>query len=117
MVAPALAAAASLDASVADMRFVKPLDESLIEELCASHRLLVTVEENVVAGGAGTAVAEFLSERGIEMPLLHLGLPDRFLEHGKPQDMLRDAGLDAAGIENSIRDRLQLSAGSRQAAC
>ena len=117
MVAPALVAAGVLDASVADMRFVKPLDEHMIEEICASHSLLVTVEENVVAGGAGSAVAEFLSERGIEIPLLHLGLPNRFLEHGKPQDMLRDAGLDASGLEASIRSRLQSGAGARQAAC
>jgi len=106
MVAPALAAAAALDASVADMRFVKPLDEELVLELCAGHRLLVTIEESAVAGGAGAAVTELLAERGIVMPLLHLGLPDRFLEHGKPQDMLRDAGLDAARIEAAIRERL-----------
>jgi 1-deoxy-D-xylulose-5-phosphate synthase len=117
VLAPALSAAGELDASVADMRFVKPLDTALIEELSATHRLLVTVEENVVAGGAGAAVAEFLSERGIVMPLLQLGLPDRFLEHGKPQDMLRDAGLDAAGIEASIRGRMQSDNVSRQAVC
>jgi 1-deoxy-D-xylulose-5-phosphate synthase len=107
MVGPALAAAASLDASVADMRFVKPLDEDLVLELCAGHALLVTVEENAIAGGAGTAVAELLAARGIVMPLLQLGLPDRFLEHGKPHDMLHDAGLDAEGIEASIRERLK----------
>ena len=106
MVAPALAAAAALEASVADMRFVKPLDEELILELCASHALLVTVEENAVAGGAGAAVAELLAARGIVMPLLVLGLPDRFLEHGKPQQMLHDVGLDAEGIEAAIRERL-----------
>ena len=106
MVAPALAAASALEASVADMRFVKPLDEELILELCASHSLLVTVEENAVAGGAGAAVAELLAARGIVMPLLVLGLPDRFLEHGKPQQMLHDVGLDAEGIEAAIRERL-----------
>jgi len=106
MVAPALAAASALEASVADMRFVKPLDEELILELCAGHSLLVTVEENAVAGGAGAAVAELLAARGIVMPLLVLGLPDRFLEHGKPQQMLHDVGLDAEGIEAAIRERL-----------
>jgi 1-deoxy-D-xylulose-5-phosphate synthase len=106
MATPALVAGATLEASVADMRFVKPLDEELILQLCASHALLVTVEENAVAGGAGAAVAELLAARGIVMPLLVLGLPDRFLEHGKPQQMLHDVGLDAEGIEASIRERL-----------
>ncbi|MCG3170883.1 MAG: 1-deoxy-D-xylulose-5-phosphate synthase [Pseudomonadales bacterium] len=106
MVTPALAASAALDASVADMRFVKPLDEELILELAASHALLVTVEENVVAGGAGSAVGEFLADRGITLPVLMLGLPDRFLEHGKPATMLQAVGLDAAGIEAAVRERL-----------
>ena len=116
MVAPALAAASALEASVADMRFVKPLDEELILELCASHSLLVTVEENAVAGGAGAAVAELLAARGIVMPLLVLGLPDRFLEHGKPQQMLHDVGLDAEGIEAAIRERLAAMRPSRWSA-
>ncbi len=106
MVTPALAAGAALDASVADMRFVKPLDEELILDLAASHALLVTVEENVVAGGAGSAVGEFLADRGITLPVLMLGLPDRFLEHGKPATMLQSVGLDAEGIERSVRERL-----------
>jgi 1-deoxy-D-xylulose-5-phosphate synthase len=113
---PALAAASALDASIADMRFVKPLDEELILEFAAAHSLLVTVEENAIAGGAGAAVAEFLAERGLVMPVLHLGLPDRFLEHGKPQDMLRGAGLDAAGLEASIRARMKTLRIARQAA-
>jgi 1-deoxy-D-xylulose-5-phosphate synthase len=113
---PALAAANALDASIADMRFVKPLDEELVLEFAAAHRLLVTVEENVVAGGAGAAVAELLATCGVVMPVLHLGLPDRFLEHGKPQDMLRDVGLDAPGIEASIRARLKALRIGRQAA-
>jgi 1-deoxy-D-xylulose-5-phosphate synthase len=108
MVTPALAAAAALDATLADMRFVKPLDEELVLQLCDSHQLLVCVEENVVCGGAGSAVAEMLGAHGIVMPLLQIGLPDRFLEHGKPQDMLRDVGLDATGIEAAIRERLML---------
>jgi 1-deoxy-D-xylulose-5-phosphate synthase len=107
MVAPSLAAAESLKASVADMRFVKPLDEELVLEFAAKHTLLVTAEENTVAGGAGAAVSELLAAHGIVMPVLHIGLPDRFLDHGKPQDMLKSVGLDAAGIEASIRARLK----------
>jgi 1-deoxy-D-xylulose-5-phosphate synthase len=116
MVAPAIAAGDALDATVVDMRFVKPLDEELLEELSASHMLLVTVEENTVAGGAGAGVNEWFAARGTLVPLLNLGLPDRFLEHGKPQDMLRGVGLDAAGIEHAIRGRLDLLRPSRQAA-
>ncbi len=107
MVTPALAAADALDASVADMRFVKPLDEELVLAFAAKHKLLVTAEENALAGGAGAAVAEFLAAKGIVMPVLQLALPDRFLEHGKPQDMLKAVSLDAAGIEASIRQRLK----------
>ena len=103
LVAPALAAAEVLDASVADMRFVKPLDGDLLRELAASHSLLVTLEENAVAGGAGTGVAETLSALGIQVPVLYLGLPDVFIEHGDPQKMLADCGLDAAGIERTVR--------------
>ena len=107
MVAPSVVAAESLKASVADMRFVKPLDEELVLEFAAKHTLLVTTEENTVAGGAGAAVSELLAARGIVIPVLHLGLPDSFLDHGKPQDMLKSVGLDAAGIEASIRARLK----------
>ncbi len=107
MVAPSLQAAGALDASVADMRFVKPLDEELVLAFAARHKLLVTTEENTLAGGAGAAVSELLAARGIVMPVLHIALPDRFLDHGKPQDMLKDVGLDAAGIEASIRARLK----------
>jgi 1-deoxy-D-xylulose-5-phosphate synthase len=106
LVAPALAAAEALDASVADMRFVKPLDVDLLRELAHSHRLLVTLEENAVAGGAGAGVAEVLAELGIEVPILHLGLPDRFIEHGDAARMLADCGLDAAGIEHAVRPRI-----------
>jgi 1-deoxy-D-xylulose-5-phosphate synthase len=103
LVAPALAAAEALDASVADMRFVKPLDVDLLRELATSHSLLVTLEENAIAGGAGAGVAEALSALGIQVPVLHLGLPDRFIEHGDPQKMLADCGLDAAGIGRAVR--------------
>jgi 1-deoxy-D-xylulose-5-phosphate synthase len=105
MVQPSLAAAGPLDATVANMRFVKPLDRALLEKLARSHDALVTVEENVVMGGAGSACAEVLAELGIEVPLLLLGLPDRFVDHGDTQQLLASVGLDAAGIERSIRER------------
>jgi len=108
LVIPALAAAGSLDASVADMRFVKPLDVNLLRELAQSHRLLVTLEENAVAGGAGAGVAEALAELGIQVPILHLGLPDRFIEHGDVSTMLADCGLDPAGIERAVHQRITL---------
>ncbi len=108
LVAPALAAADALDASVADMRFVKPLDVDLLRELAHGHRLLVTLEENAVAGGAGAAVAEALAELGLSVPVLHLGLPDIFIEHGDPARMLADCGLDATGIERTVRQRITL---------
>jgi 1-deoxy-D-xylulose-5-phosphate synthase len=110
LVAPALEAAETLDASVADMRFVKPLDIALLRELAASHELLVTLEENAVAGGAGAAVAEAAAELGLHVPLLHLGLPDRFIEHGDHARMLADCGLDAAGIVGAVRLRAQPAA-------
>jgi 1-deoxy-D-xylulose-5-phosphate synthase len=99
----ALQVAEALDASVADMRFVKPLDRDLLRQLATSHSRLVTIEENAVMGGAGAAVAEALAEMGITLPLLHLGLPDRFVEHGDPAVLLARCGLDAAGIERDIR--------------
>ena len=108
LVAPALQAAEALDASVADMRFVKPLDLDLLRELAHSHRLLVTLEENVVAGGAGAGVAEVLAGLGLTVSVLHLGLPDTFIEHGDPAAMLAGCGLDAAGITHSVRRRITL---------
>lgn len=110
LVAPALEAAETLDASVADMRFVKPLDTGLLHELAQSHRLLVTLEENTVAGGAGAGVAEALAELGLNVPVLHLGLPDAFIEHGDPARMLAACGLDAAGIGQAVRQRTTLLA-------
>lgn len=104
MVAPALAAAEALNATVADMRFVKPLDTALIRELALTHEALVTLEENVVMGGAGSAVAEALAKLGIVRPILHLGLPDRFVEHGDRALLLARCGLDAAGIERAVRN-------------
>jgi 1-deoxy-D-xylulose-5-phosphate synthase len=102
---PALAAAAKLDATVANMRFVKPLDAALVAELARSHDAIVTVEEGCVMGGAGSAVQEALAAAGIEIPVLTLGLPDEFVEHGDPAKLLAMCGLDAAGIEQSILKR------------
>lgn len=105
MLHPALAAAANLDATVVDMRFAKPLDEALVREMADTHTAIVTVEEGCIAGGAGSAVAECLSAAGVTVPMLHLGLPDRFIEHGDPAKLLAECGLDAAGIEAGIRQR------------
>ncbi|MEA5097406.1 MAG: 1-deoxy-D-xylulose-5-phosphate synthase [Burkholderiaceae bacterium] len=105
MVAPALGAAETLDATVANMRFVKPLDKELVLQLALSHDALVTVEEGCIMGGAGSAVAEVLAEAGIEKPLLQLGLPDRFIDHGDVTQLLAMCGLDASGIATAIRQR------------
>ncbi|MFJ1574056.1 1-deoxy-D-xylulose-5-phosphate synthase [Pseudomonas fluorescens] len=102
----ALQVAEKLDATVVDMRFVKPLDEGLVLELAANHELLVTIEENAIMGGAGAAVGEFLSREAVLKQLLHLGLPDTYVEHAKPAQMLAECGLDAAGIEASVRARM-----------
>ncbi len=107
MVAPALQAAEQLDATVVDMRFVKPLDEELIGDMAAKHQLIVTVEENAVMGGAGSAVNEFLLAENYRIPVLNLGLPDHFLDQGKVPDMLAGIGLDAEQIANAIADKLK----------
>jgi len=106
MVKPALEAAASLDATVANMRFVKPLDVELVRRLALSHELLVTVEEHQVMGGAGGAVCEALNALGIEKRVLLLGLPDRFIEHGDPAKLLSSVGLDRDGILKSVAGAL-----------
>jgi 1-deoxy-D-xylulose-5-phosphate synthase len=102
---PALAAAEKLDATVVDMRFAKPLDEALVLDIARSHDAIVTVEEGTIAGGAGSAVGECLAANGVTLPLLHLGLPDHFVEHGDPAKLLAQCGLDAAGIEQAVRQR------------
>jgi 1-deoxy-D-xylulose-5-phosphate synthase len=102
---PALAAAERLDATVANMRFVKPLDTELLLRLARSHEALVTVEEGCLPGGAGAAVLEALQAAGLTLPVLNLGLPDSFSEHGDPAKLLAQMGLDAAGIEQSIVKR------------
>jgi 1-deoxy-D-xylulose-5-phosphate synthase len=102
MLAPALEAGAAFNATVVNMRFVKPLDEELVRKLARTHDLLVTVEENVVAGGAGSAVNECLMAAGLPTRVVNLGLPDRFIEHGDHREQLAQCGLDAAGIRRTI---------------
>ncbi len=102
---PALQAAEKLDATVVNMRFVKPLDSEMVLQVARSHEAIVTLEEGCVMGGAGSAVAECLAENGLAVPMLQLGLPDKVLEHGDPQTLLAMCGLDAAGIEASVRQR------------
>jgi 1-deoxy-D-xylulose-5-phosphate synthase len=106
MLHPCLQAADEMDATVANMRFVKPLDEALVASLASTHDCLVTIEENVVMGGAGSAVAECLETLGIAIPLLQLGLPDRFVEHGDHASQLSNCGLDKTGIMAAVRDKL-----------
>ena len=91
------------------MRFVKPVDRELAYRLAGTHDVIVTVEENVVAGGAGSAVAEALAADGVTVPLLMLGLPEQFVEHGDSQQLLAECGLDGAGIARAIREHLDES--------
>ena len=106
MVKPALEASETLDATVVDMRFVKPIDEQLIRELAVSHQLIITIEENVTMGGAGSAVNEFLTKANIKVATLNLGLPDKFLDHGKASDMLANVSLDRKGVIQSVQNKL-----------
>jgi len=102
LVAPAVQIAETLDATLVNMRFVKPLDEELIIALAARHRALVTIEENAVYGGAGSAVGELLAAEGLQVPLLQIGIPDRFIEHGSREGCLAAAGLDAASLQARV---------------
>ncbi len=102
----ALQAGEALDATVVNMRFIKPLDEARLLELAATHDLLVTVEDNAIMGGAGSAVLEVLSAHRVSTQTLLLGLPDTYVEHGEQGQLLADCGLDAAGIEAAIKARL-----------
>jgi 1-deoxy-D-xylulose-5-phosphate synthase len=106
MVAPALAVAEAIDATVINMRFIKPLDADMVLDMAASHELLVTVEESVVAGGAGSAVAECLADAGVSANIANCGLPDRLIQHGSRDEMLADAGLTTDGIGRFIQERL-----------
>jgi 1-deoxy-D-xylulose-5-phosphate synthase len=105
MVAPSVAAGDAVDATVVNMRWVKPVDAALLAELARDHDAFVTVEEHAVMGGAGSACAEALIARGIAKPMLMLGLSDHFIDHGDPALLLKLEGLDATGIERSIRER------------
>jgi 1-deoxy-D-xylulose-5-phosphate synthase len=111
LVLPALRAGEALDATVVNMRFVKPLDERLILELAVSHKLLVTIEENAIAGGAGSAVAELLAAEGVTARCVHLGLPDHFIDQASREEQLASCGLSADGIETSVRSLLGESEG------
>jgi 1-deoxy-D-xylulose-5-phosphate synthase len=115
MVAPSLAAGRVLGATVANMRFIKPLDVELLLRLAREHAQLVTVEEGCIMGGAGAAVAEALAAAGVVKPLLMLGLPDTFIQHGDPAGLLASVGLDADGIANAIRQRFPDGQGRRVA--
>ena len=106
MLKPSLEAAEELNATVANMRFVKPLDDELILSLAANHDLLVTIEENTIMGGAGSAVLESLESKGIMVSVLQLGLPDTFIDQGDPIQMLVDCGRDKVGIIKAIRNKL-----------
>jgi 1-deoxy-D-xylulose-5-phosphate synthase len=97
-----LEAAESLDATVINMRFVKPLDDDMVVRMAAEHDLLVTVDENAIAGGAGSAVNECLAAHNVQVAVLNLGLPDRFIQHGGRGDMLREACLDSDGILRAV---------------
>lgn len=106
MLGPALEVAEKLDLTVVNMRFVKPLDEAMVLEMARSHELLVTFEENVVAGGAGSAVNECLAAHGEAVTIANCGLPDRLIQHGTREEMLTDAGLDVPGFEQFVRTRI-----------
>ncbi|MFU8797203.1 MAG: transketolase C-terminal domain-containing protein, partial [Gammaproteobacteria bacterium] len=88
------------------MRFVKPLDTELIRTLAQEYKLFVTIEENAIMGGAGSAVNEYLAEQNLHTPILNLGLPDCFIEHGVQADMLSECGLDAAGITKAVQKKI-----------
>ena len=113
LVPEAAKVAEALDATLVNMRFVKPLDTDLIAEMAAEHERIVTIEDNVVAGGAGGAVVETLGELGIARPVLRLGLPDAFCDHGSREEVLADLGLDAAGMERRIRAWIASGAAAR----
>ncbi|WP_124950989.1 1-deoxy-D-xylulose-5-phosphate synthase [Sulfuriferula thiophila] len=106
LVTPALAAAEQIDATVADMRFVKPIDQTLIQQLASSHDLIVTLEENAIMGGAGSAVSECLHALGLTTRVIQLGLPDHYIDHGDHAQMLHECGLDAVGIITNVNRAL-----------
>jgi 1-deoxy-D-xylulose-5-phosphate synthase len=103
----ALQAGEELGAKVVDMRFIKPLDHKIIEEVSSRFKLIVTLEDNVIAGGAGSAVNEKLNELNSKSSVLNLGLPDEFVEHGDQEQQKTLTGLDAAGVINSIKEKFK----------
>jgi 1-deoxy-D-xylulose-5-phosphate synthase len=105
LVIPAVKVAETIGATAVNMRFVKPLDAALLLDLARSHEAFVTLEDNAIAGGAGSGVAELLAAHGISLPILHLGLADTYLEHASREELLAESGLDVAGIESAIRAR------------
>jgi len=105
---PALQAGEAIGATVANMRWAKPLDTELVLQLARTHQALVTVEEGAIAGGAGSAVLECLAAHGIQVPVLQLGLGDQLTEHGDPVKLLAELGLDADGIRHAIQRRFPL---------
>jgi 1-deoxy-D-xylulose-5-phosphate synthase len=109
-VSTALEVANSLNATLVNMRFVKPLDEAIIELIAASHTTIFTIEDNVIKGGAGSAINEFINLHSISVPIFNIGLPDKNLEHGSREELLKDAGLDADGIQQSVKSYLKLKA-------
>ncbi len=115
LVPTAAEVAESLDATLVNMRFVKPLDLGVIREIAEKHSCLITIEDNVVAGGAGSGVLEAMAEMGIECPVLNIGLPDEFCDHGSREEVLASLGLDAEGIEQRIRDWLKAAGKAQQA--
>jgi 1-deoxy-D-xylulose-5-phosphate synthase len=93
-----------LDATIVNMRFVKPLDENLVVSIAARHRAIITIEENAIIGGAGAGVGELLAAAGLQLPMLHIGIPDRFIEHGTRDTCLARAGLDLAGLTTQVEE-------------
>ncbi|MEE2999887.1 MAG: transketolase C-terminal domain-containing protein, partial [Pseudomonadota bacterium] len=106
MVQPCERVGEEINATVINMRFVKPMDESLIINICENHQLIITVEENVIQGGAGSAVNEVVAAYGVESAIVNHGLPDRLIQHGTRDDMLRDAGLDYKGILDFVMTQI-----------
>ena len=106
MVSVALESGNSINASVIDMRFVKPIDEDLIGDMAATHQLIVTIEENSIMGGAGSAINQYLLRSNYQIPILNLGLPDKFLEHGKVPEILTDIALDSTSVTEAIKQKL-----------
>jgi len=105
-VSPSLEVANKLNATVVNMRFVKPLDEAMIKEIATTHQTLFTIEENVIKGGAGSAINEFINQQHLNIAVINIGLPDLNLEHGSREELLEEAGLDADGILQSIESHL-----------